>query len=905
MLKKFYHRSLKTAFALTSLSFCNLQPATFSCDNDQVLSPGSFDTIIKSVNAIYPGAGNFNKIIFGKTLNLQSSYPTFRQNVDFELLQGVQLELKSLISSTAQLKKSGAGFLQVNAPLNFSGNWELDSGITKLNYPQKIEGILKLKGELDVDHIGLIDAKKIEINANGSLKVNQSANIEIPISVNDVGDFSSPGQVVFKYIDGVGLFNLDGKAFIISDNQFSGTLKLNSGDLTIVANQVPSSFYLNGGNLIFSSKRIAHHNVLIFDRGSLIINQKVLGINEKAHVLGQNSNVTLNGNTFGLNEGMEGTGHLDVMGPGKFIFKNKNLFLGSMELKNLEFHMESFDSLSDITLDNVEFFIPKNSTLDRQTNIYSVNSGFRLIADDVVFGPILKGKARISASSSGSIILKDQPQFFGTWMQEKGHLKLDGNLKDLIIGPDASLSAQGSIQDLKLFGNQYLKMDSLNYHPELSVDKAEIFGTIVLATDQKVFDLGLYPIEKVNEVILNQPKVLAPVVFEGDLTFQNGTLYYDLKNIKKIADLIDVSKFDDLALGKSFDQTIFPVGSQIDDVLRDLLNLKSDQLAFKNAIATLQPAHFSALGLEQESNFMLARSSLNNRMQELLDFPCADDVVWDEDHDLWFDPVFDFTRQKSSQNDIGYYGSSYGAFLGYDFRIHRDVHVGASIGYTYSDVKWLKDVGSGLINSGYLSGYFIYRRPHFYLNGSIASGYSHYSATRHINFTKSKMDAQHKNHGFGYSADLEIGGRLGKKIQVQPFVRNSYIGLYQQDFTEHGAQDLDLKVKSKEFSMYRLETGFIFSRCRDYKNWAVSPELDLSFIYEKELATGTFQAEFAKSGIRYNVQGMKPTRYLFSPGFSIDTVYKKVPVMIGLRYHGEIGANFYDQRFSGHLGYSF
>jgi hypothetical protein len=907
MLKRLNLHFLKKSLLVSTLGFSSLQAATFSVDNDENFGPGSFNSVFTSCNAIYPGLNQYNQIIFSKNLQLTYDQPTLRQMVDFNIINPATIDIQKPLFSSSGFKKSGEGTLLLNAPLNFSGDWKITQGLTKVLSPQTINGKVLLSGLMQLDSYDVLKTSSIDLSQNGSLILNQNGTFTIPISVKDFGNIVASSDLVLSDVLGAGTLELNGKRFSITNNQLNGVLKLNSGELKITANETPSSYFLNGGTLVFNTRRSAKGNQLFLETGTLIVDQKSLGFNKAVSIEGYSAQVLLNDHTLSFNEGASGNGQLFVHGPGTFYFNDKLQFNGVLNLKDLSFEMHDFVSSVWINLDQVNLKIPDFAKVTKNTDIFvSSNNVTVHVGNNAVFDATLLGSYDVNVFAQNKFILKDQPFFNGKWIQNSGFVELDGFFNNIQVGPHASVQAAGFVNNYTLYGSQYFHISEPSKASNFETNNANLNGQIVLLTEVKPFETGLYPLQKSSSLNLNNTSLLAPAVFEGELKYENQTLYYDLKNIKKVANIVDATKLDDLALGKSLDEVVYPIGSQMDDIARTLFVLSSsDPDGFNDALATLQPAHFSALGLEQESNFMLARSSLNNRMQELLDFPCIDDIIWNEDNDVWLDPVFDYTRQKSTDNDIGYHGSTYGAFLGYDFWIHKDVHVGASIGYTYSDVKWLEHVGSGLINSGYLSGYFIYRLPHFYLNGSLSGAYSHYTADRHIYFTQSKKDASHTNHGFGYSADFELGYRFLGKTQVQPFLRNSYIGLFQQKFTEHGAGDLDLKVKSKEFSMYRLETGIIFSQCRDFKSWTVSPELDLSFIYEKELATGNFQAQYANSGIRYNVKGMTPTRYLFSPGVSIDTVYKKLPFMIGVRYHAEIGSNFYDQRFSGHLGYSF
>lgn len=466
--------------------------------------------------------------------------------------------------------------------------------------------------------------------------------------------------------------------------------------------------------------------------------------------------------------------------------------------------------------------------------------------------------------------------------------KLTGSTTDLNSSVDAKTQA-GTATTLIITKQDPSITGSISQKDE----KAQLVSASTLTTqDQSIIGSSTLVFKENDERPINGS--LAIISSSQDLTDKQ-------KNDTKLKG-IDA---DNIIVAQNFDDHIAPFGSDIDFVISELIKLKDNPKQFDLAFQGLQPAYYSALGLVQESNFILARASLTNRMQELLNFTCAKSYVAEKKSYLWVDPVGDFTQQDSKQHDMGYHAATVGAFAGFDGYLSERFRLGISGGYTNSRVHWMEDVGKGWINSAYLAGYFLYNPQYFYLNGSLCGGYSHYNVSRYIRINDLKRVAYHKNHGFGFEADLEIGYVSKTKIKIQPYLRQSYVGLYQQDFTEHGASSLNLTVDSKKFAMYRLEAGLFFDRCFDYTTWSFLPEINISGIYEQELKTGTFHASYENTDQSYDVQGMKPTRYLFAPGISLEALIKKYPLILGIRYHAEIGSGFYDQRIAGHLGYSF
>jgi hypothetical protein len=576
-------------------------------------------------------------------------------------------------------------------------------------------------------------------------------------------------------------------------------------------------------------------------------------------------------------------------------------------MSNLDYVTGSFSPGAFYHLSNVSLNLSANTTLPVESSVEILGGDLYLNQGQYSFdvAGLLTGPGRIVAHGLGGVNYHPLQKFEGLWVQNEGVFSLNGALADLTIGPQAELEGSGQVEVLDLEGTYVAAIEAQKHEGYLQANQADVKGTIILKPSPGHYEPAQYLLMSSDNLTFNLKNFVAPAQFEGGLTKEAEGLKYQLNKFHSLSQLIDPVRFDDRAMAETLDNFFAPALSDIDQVIANLLSLENDPSQLASAINGLQPAYFSALGLTQESNFILARSALSNRMQELICFPCVRQYVSAKEFCLWFDPVGDFTQQESKQHDMGYNAATIGGFLGFDGKIHPKFRFGVTAGYTNSRVDWMESVGKGVINSAYLAGYFLYKPSNFYLNGSVNGRYSHYNASRFISINTIKRTASHKNHGFGFSGDLEFGYVINRKIASQPFVRQSYIGLYQGAFSETGALDLNLDVESKYFSMYRVEAGVIFNRCLNYTRWSLTPEICLSGIYEQELNKGSFSATYQNTDHQYEVSGMKPKRLLFSPGAALDFLIKKYPLMLGVRYHAELSPQFYDQRISGHIAYNF
>lgn len=909
MLKSF-RILLQTVVPVSFVCSSSLFSANFSVDTNDASGPGSLNDVIKSSNALAPEFYGYNSFIFRSNLSLNKTYPELRNNADFNIQSGYTIKMLSPLRSTATFMKSGSGVLEINAPFDFIGDWQIKEGVFIKNHPSKCQGKYVVTGEMKIPNIAYLGINDIVLKNGGKLSLNSNAALENLIVIETSGQIDvASGNLELKNIKGAGQLIKIGQGHLELNaaSGFQGSLSLIQGSFSLKNLSFQGPCLLNGGILNINSPKDLEHCDLTLQKGQMTIKTPTAKFTKSVNAKGADVAVNLNSSSVNLDKGLSGWGIIEFNGPGLLNMNGQSQFSGHIKLNNLNFVATEFSKNTLYKLQNSVLNLAAISEVDFTTRFEFLPGTNYLIYNNnpVILNASLEGKGDVIVAGADKITVRSLAPFKGNWAQKDGHLHLEGALNKVIVSENASLSGHGIINTLHAKGKFAPQINASNTQNVLTASEAVLDGIVLIRPEQGTYKPGSYEILNSSSSKLGDVHTMAPAQFEGFVAKEGEKLKYVLQKFYLLSDYINKNSLDNLAVANSFDNYFAEPFSDRDNIIRNLLSLKNDPVKFQAAFNGLQPAYFSALGLTQEYNFILARSSLSNRMEELLLFPCARQYIWDEPLAVWLDPVGDFTQQDPRQDDMGFNAATVGGFFGFDGKIGSSLRLGLSTGYTNSRVKWMEDCGKGIINSAYLAGYFLFRPNRFYLNGSLSGSYSHYNAQRNINIVTIQREARHKNHGFGFEADLELGYIFKGKTQLQPYVRQSYIGLYQQKFQESGAGSLDLNVDSKKFAMYRIDAGFIFSRCLDYKRFAITPEVSLSGIWEQELKTGTFFATYQDTGLGYEVVGMKPKRLLISPGAAIDFVIKKYPMMIGARYHGEFSSQFIDQRISGHIGYGF
>jgi len=318
------------------------------------------------------------------------------------------------------------------------------------------------------------------------------------------------------------------------------------------------------------------------------------------------------------------------------------------------------------------------------------------------------------------------------------------------------------------------------------------------------------------------------------------------------------------------------------------------------ALFYLQPSQFGALALAQEICTVAVRSAISHRLQEVYTNTCSPLSLFN----LWIEPFALWAHQKQQSKHLGYHQHTYGAMLGFDYHPLPHLIVGVGISGTSTQLHWEKSAGKGFIQAGYAALYASWFTSHFSIDASILSSYDHYDAKRPIAFIN--REAHHKNNGYELAGQLALNLFLPYSIfQFQPQARAEYITLYQNDYNEHKAEDLNMKVEEKKFHLLRTELGLIASTCYKKPSSKIIPEIGLSWVNETRLNNADYEAHYPRLPSSFKVDLFNPNRNFFSPTAALSLLMDKELLTLSLRYTGQYASHFLANSFSAQLNWNF
>ena len=197
-----------------------------------------------------------------------------------------------------------------------------------------------------------------------------------------------------------------------------------------------------------------------------------------------------------------------------------------------------------------------------------------------------------------------------------------------------------------------------------------------------------------------------------------------------------------------------------------------------------------------------------------------------------------------------------------------------------------------------------------FLDASIFGAYNWFHESRNIYIISNlnnifQRTATNSHNGGEYIAHLGAETSWGKVIEFSPLATVDYVYLHEQGYHEHGADGLDLKVKSKNSDLLRSEIGFRLLRCYSLFNGQFVPNFKLGWVHEARFKGKTTKASFQDSCCVFSVKGLNPNRNLVAPSLGLIYLSDNIPFSIAARYDGQFGSQYYDQLVSLDLSFKY
>ncbi|MCP5504377.1 MAG: autotransporter domain-containing protein [Chlamydiales bacterium] len=574
--------------------------------------------------------------------------------------------------------------------------------------------------------------------------------------------------------------------------------------------------------------------IISYGTNSQIINVDLVAPNgiDISHI-DTNATMTINGNISGTNLANTGTSTV--------ILGGNNTYTGTTNVNAGTLVIQGSIAGTDVTVNDSATL---NVTGSVTSNSVTVNSGGLLS---------IAGGANISN---------------GTTIQPGGTLVGTGNVGSLTNS--GTVIPGHSIGTINIGGN-FTQSSSGNLEIEISEDgSSDLLNITGNATLDGILTLepepGLYP-EGIRYTFMNYTGRT------GTLTLIEDTgLQFSIEYQGTFAELVNATsgpilpvkrdRLRGIALSVAnylFCPGPFPTNRDLITVMRALL--KSPPGQFKSNLKKLSPAQFGALPLvNTQSNRLIANMFVQNAEKYNWCDPCQTKTNAQNgkrNTSVWITPVGHYYNQEGIQNQVGFDAYAVGAGIGVNHFFSNCVLFGGGAGYTYSKIDWDKNRGDGHIHSVYVGPSLGLVFEKLYFNFLAMGSYNSYDINRKIQFPGINRTASNTHHSYdvlgridgGYKFRADTGGSQNNPYFIIPEVSVSYLNVFEEGYTESGADSINLSVNRK-YSAF-LQPNLLIKVVREVctSSWCITPSFHAGWISNIPLTSGNYKASLYKQNL--------------------------------------------------------
>ncbi len=546
----------------------------------------------------------------------------------------------------------------------------------------------------------------------------------------------------------------------------------------------------------------------------------------------------------------------------------------------------------------------------------------------------------------GNVILTNTCSYAGPTIIDFGTLTVLGTVSNssILVNSFGTLKGTGTVQDVDIFGTiapgtsiGTIHGGAFTFNP-LSTYALEISDTtsdLISATgavtinggNLTLFPLGFaYPDTSLSYTVIEASPVVNSAAFTliNPLTRYNFNVIYNPNNVilafagppTPFHVLVPSGKEGQVA--KCFDELFEMKMPDLAEVLNVLEMQTPSQLA--SSLHEMQPANFNNIAFAEENVAERIRQIYTSHFLEQGVLGCKETQPWR----LWAAPFVERVKQHGTKSEQGYRERFGGFTTALDYRLKNqwlftggfsyaktDLRIpknktradfstyAGTLGAAWSDSKWFADAQLSYLFS------LIYAKR------TMCFGLCNYVMDCMLSRTARHTEraSQVLSHiGFGYDfklkpsstgsvnvhpfTTLQVKTTSPHTYNIYPFVNIDYLYLPQHEYTEHGAQSLDLRVKSKSYDLLRPEGGIGFGYNGCFEKIQTLFDVSVSYIHEFRFLGKKTVSSFKPISCKMKVKGLKPENNLVSPEARLRVTIPGTGISLALGYHGEYGKHF-------------
>jgi outer membrane autotransporter protein len=281
-----------------------------------------------------------------------------------------------------------------------------------------------------------------------------------------------------------------------------------------------------------------------------------------------------------------------------------------------------------------------------------------------------------------------------------------------------------------------------------------------------------------------------------------------------------------------------PITPDLTDILAPL-NALTDPAAIDNATAQLAPSTPSLVtplvtfqGIRQFQNLWSSHLDMCSQVSD----PNEENsnCQGSEPRSGWWLKGFGYAGNQDARDGFtGYDSRIIGTMIAYDVPLGLDTRAGLGFGYSRTTIDGDTFDASTDFDTYQALAYIGHEHGPWFVNGSASFGWNEYSSMRHIVYPGVDRTAKADYSGQDYTAFASTGYHFPfQKFTITPLASLQYSRVNISDYTETGAGDVNLKVKSQSYDFLESGLGVKVERYFKSRNVTYVPEAHFNWFHE-------------------------------------------------------------------------
>jgi uncharacterized protein with beta-barrel porin domain len=242
----------------------------------------------------------------------------------------------------------------------------------------------------------------------------------------------------------------------------------------------------------------------------------------------------------------------------------------------------------------------------------------------------------------------------------------------------------------------------------------------------------------------------------------------------------------------------------------------------------------------------------------------------DEARSGWWLKGFGYFGSQGSQGAYpGYNSVIAGTMIGYDRLIDAETSVGLGLGYARSTIKesTFQDASTDS-NTYQATAYIGHEHGPWYVNGDVSFGWNDYTGIRNISFPGFDRAAQAGYSGQDYTGFVTTGYHFFTPgLTITPLASLQYTHMNIAGYTETGAGDVNLQIKSQSYDFVESGLGVKVAHPFSYRDTPFVPEAHFKWFHDFSDTSFTNTATFAGAGSpSFTTPGLRMAADTFNVG---------------------------------------